>query len=271
MLVYSTVFAVPFLALALVPQWMSQLPRSGEWLNSVKVVMGLLEIAAALKFLANADLIWHWNVFTHDVVLGAWVAIALVIALYLAGKIRFAHDVRLDRAGAGRAFTAAGFGAIALWLATGFAGHHLGDLESFLPPVGGAQASGTTAASPTELQWQLNDLPATLASARTSNTRVFIDFTGYTCTNCRWMEANMFTRPEIKEALNKFKRARLFTDGEGEMYERQQALQQSQFGTIALPLYAIVDGSGKTVSTSPGLTRDPATFLAFLNRGLDDK
>lgn len=268
MLVYSTVFAIPFFVLALVPQWMNQLPKSGGWLNSVKVVMGLLEIAAAFKFIANADLIWHWNVFTHDVVLAVWIAVALLIVLYLFGGVHFAHDVRPVHLGAGRAFAAAGFGAIALWLATGLSGRGLGELESFLPPAGGAQTAGVAAPSPTRLQWQLNDLPGALAAARASDKRVFIDFTGYTCTNCRWMEANMFTRPEIKKALARFQLARLFTDGEGEMYEQQQELQQRQFGTIALPLYAIVDGTGKTVAISPGLTRDPVAFLAFLNQGL---
>jgi thiol:disulfide interchange protein DsbD len=97
---------------------------------------------------------------------------------------------------------------------------------------------------------------------------VFIDFTGYTCTNCRWMEANIFTRPDVKAALGQFVLSRLFTDGDGDMYERQQAFQESQFKTVALPLYAIVDADGRTVTSLPGLTRDPAAFVAFLEKGL---
>ena len=123
---------------------------------------------------------------------------------------------------------------------------------------------------PAELHWRLNDLPAALAMARQQHRNVLIDFTGYTCTNCRWMEANMFTRPEIKVAMNQFVLARLYTDGDGEMYERQQMFQQRQFGTIALPLYAIVDADGNTVRTFAGLTRSPNAFLAFLASGRAD-
>ena len=100
---------------------------------------------------------------------------------------------------------------------------------------------------------------------------MFIDFTGYTCTNCRWMEANIFTRPDVKAALGQFVLSRLFTDGDGDMYERQQAFQESQFKTVALPLYAIVDADGHTVTSLPGLTRDPATFVAFLEKGLQSQ
>ena len=93
---------------------------------------------------------------------------------------------------------------------------------------------------------------------------MLIDFTGYTCTNCRWMEAKMFSRPDVSTALENFVLSRLYTDGEGEIYEKQQAFQERQFGTVALPLYAIVDAEGRTVRTFAGLTRSPAEFLAFL-------
>jgi thiol:disulfide interchange protein len=122
---------------------------------------------------------------------------------------------------------------------------------------------------PAELHWRLNDLPAALAVARQQHRRVFIDFTGYTCTNCRWMESNMFTRPEVKVAMNRFVLARLYTDGDGDIYDKQQAMQQQRFGTIALPLYAIVDPDGKTVTTFAGLTRSPNDFLSFLSAGLN--
>ena len=96
---------------------------------------------------------------------------------------------------------------------------------------------------------------------------MFIDFTGYTCTNCRWMEANIFTRPTSQPRSDSSCSSRLFTDGDGDMYERQQAFQESQFKTVALPLYAIVDADGHTVTSLPGLTRDPAAFVAFLEKG----
>jgi thiol:disulfide interchange protein DsbD len=287
MLVYAVVFALPFIILATIPRWISQLPRSGAWLNRIKVVMGFVELAAVAKFISNADLVWHWDIFTHDVVLGIWVALALIVTFYLLGAFRLPHEPPeaptskvssgRDRGGrhalphitVARGIPALAFLTFGMWLATGLTGGTLGTLESFLPPVGGAPPAVSSMDVPAELQWRLNDLPAALALARQQNRRVFIDFTGYTCTNCRWMEANMFTRPEIKVAMNQFVLARLYTDGDGDIYEKQQIMQQQRFGTIALPLYAIVDPDGRTVETFAGLTRSPNAFLSFLSSGLD--
>ena len=113
----------------------------------------------------------------------------------------------------------------------------------------------------------LNDYDGALRTARTSGKLVLVDFTGYTCTNCRWMEANIFSRPDVGAELGQFVLARLYADGEGAMYERQQAFQEQTFGTVALPLYAVVDSEGKVRATFGGLTRDPAEFIAFLHRG----
>jgi len=276
MLAYSTVFALPFFILAVVPQWMARLPKSGGWLNSVKVVMGFLEIAAAMKFLSNADLVWRWGIFTHDVVLAVWVAVAVVISVYLLGKFTLPHDSPImpgESLGAGRVVGATAFLGLGLWLGTGLLGKPLGTLESFLPPPQEGSAavavhSSANVVNPASitLSWKLNDLPGVLASAKQEKRRVFIDYTGYTCTNCRWMEANIFTRPEIKAQLAKFALARLYTDGEGELYEKQAAQQQAQFNTVALPLYAVVDGDGKTIATFPGATHNPEEFLAFLQK-----
>jgi len=244
---YSATFALPFVALAMAPQLVSQLPRSGPWLARVKVVMGFLEIAAAMKFLSNADLVWSWGVFTRGVVLAAWILIAVALAAYLAAR----------RPGPGRLAASLATIAFAVWLGTGVAGRRLGELEAFLPPATVHAASG-------ELTWITNDLDAAIAEARASKRLVMIDFTGYTCTNCRWMEANMFPRPEIRAALDTFVRVRLYTDGQGAVYEQQQRFQQTQFKTVALPLYAIVDPDQRTVATFAGLTRDQAEFLRFL-------
>ena len=259
LLAYSTAFALPFVALAAAPQFVSQLPRSGPWLGRVKVVMGFLEIAAAMKFLSNADLVWSWGIFTRGVVLVAWTVTAVVLAAYLIGK----------RPGVGRLTAALATLAFAVWLASGVTGRRLGELEAFLPPFDYAQGrpGSVHAASRGELSWITDDLDAAIAEARTANRRVIIDFTGYTCTNCRWMEANMFPRPEVRQRLNTFVRARLYTDGQGEIYERQQRYQQERFKTVALPLYAILAPDGRTLATFAGLTRDPAEFLRFLDAG----
>jgi thiol:disulfide interchange protein len=245
MLTYSIVFALPFFVLALAPQSLSRLPRAGNWMASVKITMGILELAAAMKFLSNADLVWRWGIFTRSVVLATWVVLALALAWYLAG-----------RSWGGRVGAAVAVAA-GVWLATGIAGRPLGELESFLPQSG-AQV---------ELAWKLNDYEGALARAQQEHRAMFIDFTGYTCTNCRWMEANMFTRPEIKRAMDAFVLARLFTDGDAPLYDRQQAMQQARYGTVALPFYAIVAPDGRTLASFPGLTRNPDEFLAFLHKG----
>jgi thiol:disulfide interchange protein DsbD len=112
----------------------------------------------------------------------------------------------------------------------------------------------------------LNDYNSARAAARASGRLVLLDFTGYTCTNCRWMEANIFTRPDVSAELGQFVLSRLYTDGDGEVYEQQQAFQEKTFGTVALPLYAVVDADGKIRGTLSGLTRNPADFIAFLRR-----
>ena len=275
MLAFSTVFALPFFILALAPQLVSQLPKSGGWLNSVKVVMGFLEIAAAMKFLSNADLVWRWSIFTREVVLASWVAVALLIALYLLGKFQLSHDTPTQHIGAVRLMIALVSLAFSFYLLTGLFGRRLGELESFLPPAtensaGTVLAGGSNRvalATNGELTWITNDYESALKQAKAENKPVFIDFTGYTCTNCRWMEANMFTKGPVKEELAKYVRARLYTDGEGQPYEGFQQMQQDKFGTVALPLYAIVSGDGSILTTFPGLTRDQSEFVSFLKTG----
>jgi len=231
--------------------------------------MGFLEIAAATKFLSNADLIWNWGIFTHDVVLAIWVAVMFIMTIYLLGKFTLPHDSPATGSlSAGRAFASMLTLGAGIWLTTGLAGRSLGTLESFLPPpIDGASAVRAVGATTTpELSWPLNDLPGAIAIAKQSNKHVFVDYTGYTCINCRNMERDMFPRPEIKAALSKFVLARLYTDGDGEIYEKQQAQEKKEYGTVALPLYAIVDGNGKTIATFPGATTDPQEFLTFLTK-----
>ena len=263
MFTYSVVFAVPFVLLALIPQLVSQTPRSGPWLQAVKVLMGFVEIAAALKFLSNADLVWRWGVFTRQVVLIGWVVIAALMALY-AARVPQSRLVAPRRASPGRLATIVGCVGLVVFLASGLWGRRLGELEAFLPPA--SDGSGHVAAGSLkgELPWILNDYSAALAEAKRQRKPLIIDFTGYTCTNCRWMEANMFPRPEVKAQLDKFVRVRLYTDGSGPVFENQQRMERERFGTVALPLYVIVYPDGIPVATFPGLTRDSAQFIAFL-------
>jgi thiol:disulfide interchange protein DsbD len=262
LLVFSTVFALPFVLLAWMPQAIARLPRSGAWLLSVKSTMGLLELAAALKFLSNVDLVWGWGIFTREVVIALWIAIGVVLVAYLAGGMRLGLAPRLGRPGASRSITVAATIAFTIWMGTGLAGRRLGELESFLPPgeLGGGESG--------ELAWIVNDYEGALARAGSENRPILVDFTGYTCTNCRWMEANMFTEPAVARELGRYVRLRLYTDGRGEEYLRFQNLQRDTFGTVALPYYAVLSPGGTPVVAFGGLTRDRDRFVSFLQRGL---
>jgi thiol:disulfide interchange protein len=262
MIVYSTAFALPFVALALAPRLISRLPRAGQWIQTLRVLIGILEVGAAIKFVSNTDLVLAWGVFTRPVVLFLWMALAIVAAAYLGRDLRTTvarHEIRLAAI-----IPVVLALLLAAWLGSGLRGRPLRQIEAFLPPstpVAALASSGGTV--PT---WLLNDYDGALKTARTSGKLVFVDFTGYTCTNCRWMEANIFSRPDVGAELGQFVLTRLYTDGEGAIYERQQAFQEQKFGTVALPLYAVVDADGKVRLTFTGLTRDPAEFIAFLQR-----
>ena len=263
MIVYSTAFALPFVALAFAPQMVARLPRSGQWIRSLRVLIGILEVGAAVKFISNADLVLGWGVFTRPVVLFAWMLLAIVGAAYLGRGLRAKLARREMRPVAVIPLIVALV--VAGWLGSGLRGRPLRQIEAFLPPS--APIASSALGRGTVPTWVLNDYDGALRAARTSRKLVFVDFTGYTCTNCRWMEANIFSRPDVAAELGEFVLARLYTDGEGEMYEKQQAFQEHTFGTVALPLYAVVDSEGKVRATFTGLTRDPAEFIAFLHRG----
>lgn len=266
MLAFSTVLAFPFFLLALAPQLLASLPRSGGWMSAVKVMLGFLVVAASTKFFSSADTVWGWGLLTRDVVLGSWIAVGLLMMAYVLGLFRFQHDSPVKHVGVVRLATALVCGTLAFWLASGLGGRPLGELDALLPlasPAAGP-AAGTSGAG--GLGWLVNDYEGALAEARRSGRRVFLDFTGYTCTNCKWMETNMFPRDEVRRELERFVRVRLYTDGEGELYQRFQRLQEEKFKTVAVPYYAVVEPDGTTVGTFAGLTRDSGQFVRFLKQ-----
>lgn len=293
MLVFSSVFAVPFVVLAIFPALLTALPRSGNWMDALKVTLGVIELGAAFKFLSNADLVWQLGLLSRSAVLAIWTALALLAALYLLGQVQLRHEVAVGGSagigpgvGVGRMMAGGCFIAVALFLATGLfaARANVGAFEAFLPPsvypgdetstaasstaTGSAAGLGSPAAH--ELTWDTNYEHA-LTAARAAGRPVFIDFTGYTCTNCRWMEANVFSRADIEALLRQYTLVRLYTDGDGSEYERNQQMQLKRFGTVALPFYAILAPTapqGSLIATFPGLTRQPTKFASFLQRGL---
>lgn len=273
MLAFSTAFAFPFFLLALFPSWLKSLPKSGAWLNSVKVVMGFLELAAAMKFLSNVDLVWSLGILNRDLFLALWVGIGIVTSIYLLGKIRLPHDTPVESIGVFRMMFAMFFIGISVYLYTGFNNKPLGELDAFLPPMeydaviraaGGDQSRGDAK----EGDHWISDYRSAIDRSKREGKPVFIDFTGFACTNCRWMEANVFTRADIKVLLKDFILARLYTDGQGAEYETNRTFQEKRFGTVALPLYVIVNGAEVELNRFPGLTRRPQEFRQFLEDGL---
>lgn len=265
---YSITFALPFFLLALFPQYIARLPKSGGWLNSVKVVMGFLEIAAALKFISNSDLVWNWGFFDHQVVLAAWIILAFLTGFYILGKIRLPHDSAIDRVSVQRLFGSTAFLIFGLLLIPGLLGQRIPSLvEAYLPPRlesdSGGIALGRNLA---QLRWH-DTYDDAIAEARQTNMPIFLDVTGYTCTNCRWMEANIFTRRAVADRFKSFILLRLYTDG-GENFREKQQFVIDRFGTAALPLYVILDPDGRELARFPGMTRDEEEFTDFMDQGM---
>ncbi len=274
MVVFASIFAAPFFLLALFPNAMKSLPRSGTWMNNVKVVMGFLEIAAALKFFSNVDLIWSWHFFSRDLVLAIWVAIAIITTIYLLGRFQLSHDTPVEQIGAIRVLIAVLFLSGGIYLYTGFNGHPLGQIDGFLPPMDASEAvqsasvvnTGSSGPSTTQVfqpQW-IPSYSAALAEAKKTGKNIFIDFTGYTCTNCRAMEATVFKRQDVNQILQKFVLARLYTDNGTALNDTNRDIEENRFNTIALPYYVIVSPDDKPLATFPGFTRNAEDFKSFL-------
>ena len=270
MIVFSAAFASPFFFLALFPQYLAKMPKSGGWLNSVKVVMGFLELAAAFKFLSNTDLVWGWGFFSHNAVLAIWAVLMLLVGFYILGKIQLPHDSPLVSVSVPRLMLSAAFLTFGLYLTSGLFGQRIhGIIYAYLPPVlesdtGAVSTNGNSMAE--EFKWY-RDLDSGLIEAKETGKPVFIDFTGYTCTNCRWMEANIFTKREVKDRFNEMILVQLYTDG-GPNHRANQEYEIERFGTAALPFYVILSPYDEIIVTFPGMTRDLNNFLDFLDEGL---
>ncbi len=260
MVTFATGLALPFFVLALFPSYLKRLPKSGGWLARVKVVMGFVVLAAMVKYLASVDQVLQWNVITRERFLAAWIVLFAMAGLYLLGFLRLEGIAKDEPMGLGRLLTGMVFLIFAISLAPGMSGAKLGELDAYIPVASGGGAAGGTG----ELAWMKNQYREALDRARSEGKLVLVDFTGYACTNCHWMKANMFTRPEIAGALQNLVLVELYTDGTDAASVANQELEQSKFQTIAIPYYAILDAEGNVVATYPGATRDAGAYLAFL-------
>ncbi|GAC1370691.1 MAG: hypothetical protein NVS3B25_13050 [Hymenobacter sp.] len=242
MLGFSLAFALPFTLFAIFPSWLKSLPRSGGWLNTVKVVLGFVELMLALKFLSTADLAYHWHLLDRDVYLVLWIVLSALLGFYLLGKFRLSHDSPLDHLSVGRLLMAVAAFAFTVYLVPGLFGAPLPLLAGYLPPqskhdfslaapgpsvvaVGGPGASPQCEAPRfgdfLELPHHLNgyfDLEQAKRCARQQHKPVFIDFTGHACVNCRKMEATVWSDPQVLEQLrNDYVVVALYVDDKTEL------------------------------------------------------
>ncbi len=265
MVTFAAGLASPFFLLALFPSYLQRLPRSGGWLARVKVVMGFVILAASLKYLASMDQVLGWGLLTRERFLAAWIVLTAMAGLYLLGFLRLEGIKPDDRMGLGRLLTGMAFLVLSLTFVPGMLGGKLGFWDAYVP----AADSGApgVASSGTNLVWLKNQYPEALDQARREGKLVFVNFTGYACANCHWMEANILPRPEIANVLKNFVLVELYTDGEDQASGKNADFEKAKFQTISTPFYAIVDANENVIAVSPDRTTDPKVFLAFLEKG----
>lgn len=264
MFAFSSAFALPFFLLALFPQALAKLPKSGSWLATVKAFMGFLELAAALKFISNVDLVYGWGWLTRPVFLAIWSTLLVLAGLYLFGWILLGHDGEKPKVGLLRRGFALFSFVGAAWCLAGIQGKSLGTFGSFLPPepypVRGKQAVAVAG----ELSWS-ESFEGAVKAASANKKLVFVDFTGVTCTNCRWVEQNIFPDPAVHAELEQFERAKIYTDRAGD--EANAELQVKLTKQTSLPVYAIVDpATGQAIAIQAGSDTTPSQFADFLKK-----
>lgn len=293
---FSFALASIFLMLALFPQSLKLLPKSGAWLNSVKVGLGLLEIGLALKFLSNADLAYHWGILSRELFLGIWITLILIFTLNIVGWIRFPHDSRIDHISWPRLGISFVNLCVVGWMLPGLWGAPLNALSGFLPPH---KISMPTVSTPRVKKYQdlfqmphdidgFFDYEEALAYARQANKPLLLDFTGHGCVNCRKMEAEVWSDPRVLAILKQqFVLVSLYTDDktplpENEVFDsallktrintvgkRFKELQARHFKTISQPYYVLLDPQEQLLVSPPiGVELDIERYLAYLNTGL---
>ena len=283
--------ALPFALFALFPKWLQSLPKSGGWLNTVKVVLGFIELAMAIKFLSNADLVEQWGLLKREIFIGLWVLILLFVVLYLLGIIRFPHDGEKVNLSNSRKLFAALFFLIAVYLSPGVTNTEYAKLSliSGFPPPVCYSAYHDPINCRHEIQ-PLRDYTEALEMARKQSRPLLIDFTGWACVNCRKMEEQVWTDPVVRKLLvEQFVVVSLYVDERKVLSsDRQQvyktasgmqrqivtigdqwaAFQSENFHAVAQPQYAILGHDEKALTGTKGYTPNPKEFIDWLSCGL---
>jgi thiol:disulfide interchange protein len=257
---FAVGLASPFFFLAAFPSYLKKLPKSGGWLARVKVVMGFAVLAFMLKYLSNVDLVLQTNWITRERFLAAWFVLFAMAGLYLLGLLQLEGVEPGEHLGVGRLLAASAILIFAFTLLPGMFGAPLGELDAFVPPA----AEGGTATAEAGPKWMKNQYREALALARQENKHVLVAFTGYACTNCHWMKANMWPKPEIAEAMKDLVLVELYTDGTDKASEEFQKLEDDKFQTVAIPYYAILDADGKVIARLEGRSTNEKEVLAFV-------
>jgi len=317
---FALALALPFGLFALFPNWLKSLPRSGGWLNTVKVSLGFLELALAFKFLSNVDLAYHWGILDREVFLVLWITIFSMLGFYLLGYIRFAHDTELSHVSISRLFSSILCFAFSIYMLPGLWGHPLLAISAFAPPQSTLdfdlskiiEAQGSLMAKPLEKK-EISpkkyssifhcphgidcyfDYEEGLSAARAMNKPVMLDFTGWSCVNCRKMETTVWSNPEVLKRLrNDFVLISMYVDDKTELPDSIQYIsnfsgkkiktlgnkysdvQASQYGTNSQPYYVLLDpfmpehSPVRLLNHPRAFNLDVGSYINFLDKGIED-
>ena len=282
---FAIALALPFTLFALFPSWLKSMPKSGGWMNVIKVTLGFLELAFALKFLSVADLAYGWRLLDRETFLALWIVIFALLGFYLLGKIKFPHDDDDNKVGVTRFFMALVSLAFAVYMVPGLWGAPLKAVSAFAPPM---QTQDFNLYK-NDVHAKFDDYDLGMEYARLNGKPVMLDFTGYGCVNCRKMETAVWTDPKVSDLINNdYVLITLYVDNKTPLSEpvkivengtertlrtvgdKWSYLQRVKFGANAQPFYVLLDNQGKPVNKSYAYNEDIPKYIEFLQAGLEN-
>ena len=285
MLGFAIALALPFTLFALFPSWLKSMPKSGGWMNVIKVTLGFLELAFALKFLSVADLAYGWRILDRETFLALWIVLFALLGFYLLGKIKFPHDDDDTKVGVGRFFMALFSLAFAVYMVPGLWGAPLKAVSAFAPPM---QTQDFNLYN-NEVHAKFDDYDLGMEYARQHGKPVMLDFTGYGCVNCRKMELAVWTDPKVSDIINNdYVLITLYVDNKTPLTspvkvtengrertlrtvgDKWSYLQRVKFGANAQPFYVLIDNEGRPLNKSYSYDEDIPKYIEFLQTGLEN-
>ena len=285
MLGFAIALALPFTLFALFPSWLKSMPKSGGWMNIIKVTLGFLELAFALKFLSVADLAYGWRILDRETFLALWIVLFALLGFYLLGKIKFPHDDDDTKVSVPRFFMALASLAFAVYMVPGLWGAPLKAVSAFAPPMQTQDFN----LHKNDVHAKFDDYDLGMEYARLNGKPVMLDFTGYGCVNCRKMEAAVWTDPKVSDLINNdYVLITLYVDNKTPLTEpvkiiengtertlrtvgdKWSYLQRVKFGANAQPFYVLLDNQGKPLNKSYAYNEDIPKYIEFLQTGLEN-